>query len=258
VIERFEDVLDEGLDAITSGRTDVEHFLDAHPAAADELHAALEAATAVHRATAVEPQPAFRQVARASFADKIQARSNRSWFAAWAVALRPIAVGLVAIVIVSSLGFGTAAASADAAPGQPLYGFKLAQENFRLAIARDDLDRAALRAQFAERRVDELDGVGQDAAAERRSYLAQQIAANLQSIAQTVRRERQQGGVSPETRARVARLAMQLESSRLSDPALTRRVLQQTPVEHRPLIMRLLRLAQEEYQRTLQSVRTES
>ena len=187
MIERFEDVLDEGLDAITSGRTDVEHFLDAHPAAADELHAALEAATAVHRATAVEPQPAFRQVARASFADKIQARSNRSWFAAWAVALRPIAVGLVAIVIVSSLGFGTAAASADAAPGQPLYGFKLAQENFRLAIARDDLDRAALRAVRA-----------------------------------------------------------------VPDSAFA------FVVAAAPLIMRLLRLAQEEYQRTLQSVRTES
>lgn len=256
--ERYEDLVEEGLDSITSGRTGIDDFLAAHPLEANELRPVLEAAIAVAQAVDVQPRSAFRYAARADFADQIQARSRKPWFFAWTLALRPIAVALLALVIVTSLGFGTVGASEDATPDQPLYGVKMAQESFRLAIARDDLERAALRARFAERRVDELGRLGQDPTVDRRTYLAQQIAANLHSIAQTVRRERQQGNISPETRARLARLAAQLESSRLSDPALVRRVLAQTPAEHRQTVMQLLRLAQEEYQRTLQSVETDN
>jgi hypothetical protein len=256
--QRSEDLVAEGLDAIMSGRVDLDAFLAADPVEADELRPLLEAAVAVAQAADVQPRPAFRYTARADFADRIQARSRGSWFSGWTLALRPLAVGLLAVVIVMSLGFGTVAASEDATPDQPLYGLKLAQESFRLALARDDMDRAGLRARFAERRVDELGRVGQDPSAAQRSYLAQQIAGNLQSVAQTVRRERQQGTLSSATRARLARLAQQLESSRLSDPELLRRVLAQTPPEHRPTIMRLLRLAQEEHQRALQSVEGES
>ncbi len=256
--ERYEDLVEEGLDSIISGRTGIEDFLAAHPLEANELRPVLDAAIAMGRAADVQPRSAFRYAARANFADRIQARSRRSsWLSSWTLALRPIAVGLLAVIVVTSLGFGTVAASEDATPDQPLYGVKMAQESVRLAIARDDIERAGLRARFAERRIDELRRLGEDPSVERRSYLAQQIAANLQSIAQTARRERQQGNVSPETRARLAGLAAQLESSRLSDPDLVRLVLAQTPAEHRPAVTQLLRLAQEEYLRTLQSVETD-
>ena len=254
---RYEDLVQEGLDAIASGRTDLEVFLAAHPSDADDLRPVLETAVALDRAVNVEPRPAFRYAARADFADRVQARSRRSWFSGWTLALRPVAIGLFAIVVASSLGFGTVAASEDSTPGQPLYGVKLAQESLRLAVARDELDRAGLHARFADRRVEELARVGGDPSAEQRSYLAHEIAANLQSVAQTLERERQQGGPRPETRAKLARIAAQLHSSRLSDPEVVRRVLAQTPPEQRPLIMGLLRLAQEEYQRTLQSLPAE-
>lgn len=254
---RHEDLVHEGLDAITSGRTDLDAFLAAHPGDADDLRAVLEMAVALDRAVSIEPRPAFRYAARADFADRVQARSRRSWFSGWTLALRPVTVGLFAIVVASSLGFGTVAASEDSTPGQPLYGVKLAQESLRLAITRDELDRAGLRARFADRRVEELSRVGGDPSAEQRSYLAKEVAANLQSVAQTVERERQQGGPRPETRAKLARIAAQLQSSRISDPEVVRRVLAQTPPEQRPLIMRLLQLAQEEYQRTLQSLPAE-
>ncbi len=255
---RCEDLVEEGLDAITSGRTSIDAFLADHPVEADDLRPVLEAAVAVNRAMHVSPRPAFHYAARADFADRIQARSRGSWFGGWTLALRPMSVGLFAVVIASSLGFGTVAASEDATPGQPLYRVKLAQESVRLAIARDEMDRADLRARFTERRVEELGRVVGDPVAEQRTYLARQIAANLQTVAQAAQQEQQQqGAIRPETRAKLTRLAAQLQSSRLNDPDLLRRILAETPTEHRPMLTHLLQLAQEEYQRTLKSVDVE-
>jgi len=256
---RYEDLVEEGLDAVMSGRVDLDAFLASHPAEADELRPVLEAAIAVDQSMDVQPRPAFRYVARADFADRVQARSRGSWFSGWLFALRPVAIGLFAVMLATSLAAGGAvAASADATPDNPLYGVKMAQESVRLAIARDELERAGLRARFAERRVDELGRVSPDSPPDQRAHLAQEIAGNLQAVAVAVQHEQQQGRMSPDTRAKLTRLARQLESSRLRDPELLRRVLAETPPEHRPMITRLIRQAQEEHQRTLQNLEAEA
>ena len=256
---RYEDLVEEGLDAVMSGRVDLDAFLASHPAEADELRPVLEAAIAVDQSMDVQPRPAFRYVARADFADRVQARSRGSWFSGWLFALRPVAIGLFAVMLATSLAAGGAvAASADATPDNPLYGVKMAQESVRLAIARDELERAGLRARFAERRVDELGRVSPDSPPDQRAHLAQEIAGNLQAVAVAVQHEQQQGRMSPDTRATLTRLARQLESSRLRDPELLRRVLAETPPEHRPMITRLIRQAQEENQRLLQNLEAEA
>src|SRR5436309_4998335 len=65
-------------------------------------------------------------------------------------------VARIAIVaaIVAVLGCGSAlAASAEALPGDPLYGLKRAAERTSLAMHRDSVGKAALHLQFAENRL---------------------------------------------------------------------------------------------------------
>jgi len=80
-------------------------------------------------------------------------------------------VARIAIVaaIVAVLGCGSAlAASAEALPGDPLYGLKRAAERVSLAMHRDPLGKAALHLQFAENRLEELQALraqGEDVSA---------------------------------------------------------------------------------------------
>ncbi len=69
---------------------------------------------------------------------------------------RPARIAMVA-AIVAVLGCGSAvAASANALPGDALYGIKIATEKVSLAMHRDPVGRAALHLQFASTRAQEV------------------------------------------------------------------------------------------------------
>jgi len=64
--------------------------------------------------------------------------------------------GLLVLVIASS---GTAAASNDALPDQPLYGVKMAVEQAQLTLAVSDVDKAELYASMAGKRAHEIEAL---------------------------------------------------------------------------------------------------
>ena len=67
-----------------------------------------------------------------------------------------LGTALLALVLVVGLTFGASQAAADSLPGEPLYGFKLAAEEARLALTTDPEDQAALNLALAEERLDEI------------------------------------------------------------------------------------------------------
>ena len=83
-------------------------------------------------------------------------------YAAFALLGKPAPVlvrGLVALVVIGGL-LGTATvASADSLPDDLLYGFKLAGEQLRLAIAISPEDRAAVELSIAQHRLDEAESL---------------------------------------------------------------------------------------------------
>jgi hypothetical protein len=76
-------------------------------------------------------------------------RGFSSWQRAWVVAL-------TAILIFIFSGVGTAAASSNALPDEPLYPVKLATEELRLAFTVSEEKKAEIHAQLAETRAMEI------------------------------------------------------------------------------------------------------
>ncbi|HAF11456.1 MAG TPA: hypothetical protein DCK98_15435 [Chloroflexi bacterium] len=64
---------------------------------------------------------------------------------------------LVIVVLIAGLLGGATVASADSLPDEPLYAFKLAGEQLRLAIAVSAEDRACVEMSIAEHRLDEAE-----------------------------------------------------------------------------------------------------
>jgi hypothetical protein len=248
------DLLEEGLARIAAGETDVDGLLAEQPAAAEELRPLLEAALAVHQSVAVTPDPNYARLARAQFAARVQAGPPRPWWQKWSMALRPVAIALLTVVIVGSVAGGSVAASQEALPGEPLYPIKRVQESARLVVARDDLERATLRARFAERRLRELRQLDVPSTTAHGDELAQQIADHMRAVALAVERDRQADGITPETREKVTRLRRLLRQSALHDPEILQSIAARLPPPRRPFMMRMLNAAQQEYERTLEVV----
>ncbi|MGE5392132.1 MAG: DUF5667 domain-containing protein [Candidatus Saccharibacteria bacterium] len=75
-------------------------------------------------------------------------------------AVLKIGSGVVAsVIVVISLAIGTAAASLESLPGQPLYSLKTVVEKVQMKLATDDAQRANLQIKFANNRLDELEKV---------------------------------------------------------------------------------------------------
>ena len=64
---------------------------------------------------------------------------------------------LIAVLLVAGLLGGATVASADSLPDEPLYGFKLAGEQLRLAVAVSAADRACVEVSIAEHRLGEAE-----------------------------------------------------------------------------------------------------
>ena len=158
--------------------------------------------------------------------------------------LNPMFSALATILVVASLVLGgggvTLAAAQTSLPDQPLYGLKLASENARLSLAQGDpLQQAELNAQFALRRLEELQAMlqqGQTPAEPSLERARQQLEQALQRSAELPDEQ-----ANPQLDRIRARLQEMLQS-RLQLPETASPAAQQALERVRQMIQSRLRL----------------
>jgi hypothetical protein len=123
---------------------------------------------------------------RISVPEDMKVISEHSGFWMTFPSMLKIASGVLGMVlIVVSLGIGTAVAALQSVPGQPIYPLKKIVENIQLKLTSDPSAKANLQIQFANNRLDELTSVidqtnsGEISAANAQKIVAQTVS-NLQ------------------------------------------------------------------------------
>ncbi|MCX6004842.1 MAG: DUF5667 domain-containing protein [Chloroflexi bacterium] len=155
---QLEEIFNDCFERLLSGES-LDSCLSRYPQYAAELDQMLKMAFDIkRRAYPIQPRPEFKYWARVRM-HGVQDYVSRQpvelkpsifhWRRSWAVALSAVMV----FVLVTG---GTAAASSEAMPDQPLYGVKMAVEQAQVALTFSDMDKAELHAQLAEKRAQEI------------------------------------------------------------------------------------------------------
>jgi hypothetical protein len=167
--------LDEYLDDLEQGASNVDEYLARHPKHAAQLKPILLITEGLEQGRVLEPSPAFKARARAKLTLHMQAhprRSTRVGFAFWQLATS------LAMIVLTMLVVGTAYAQ-SALPGDLFYSWKLASERAWRAVSPDPINTDLA---IANRRIDEMNAVANDPV---RSVLAlegyQEVLTRLQS-----------------------------------------------------------------------------
>lgn len=147
-MSRFEKILEDCFIRLKRGDITVEECLAQYPEYAEELRPLFLAATYLERGRAVRPSSTFKARGRAQLLAHMKARP-RNRLGRWWAAVSPfqfypafsraanMAIGLAAILFLS-LTTGTVLAQ-DALPGETLYSWKIASEEFVQAVYPDSL-----------------------------------------------------------------------------------------------------------------------
>jgi hypothetical protein len=161
VAKNLEQIFEECLERVLQGET-IESCLMRYPNEAAGLEPLLRTALGVtNRAAALKPDPEFKARAGMQLQGALYAAAQPkpqekqkgfNWQRSWAFALS-------AVVLLLFSGVGTAFASTNALPDQPLYGAKLAKEQVQLAFTFSEEKKAALHADFAEQRAQEMEAM---------------------------------------------------------------------------------------------------
>jgi hypothetical protein len=149
----FIQALEDCLDSLTKGGTDLDECLARYPGHAERLRPLLEAAVRLQAGRLVGPSTGFKARTRARLQEHMSVHPRRQGLRQ-AFGLAPawqLAFSLAALAL-AFLASGTAFAQA-ALPGQPLYGWKLASEEVWRGLAPDPL---AADLALAERRLGEI------------------------------------------------------------------------------------------------------
>lgn len=164
--------LDHCLDQIQRSELSVEDCLRKHADRAEQLAPLLSAAVAARRTAPSGPSAQFRASARARVLNLARARAQkgrahqkrfprsttgRPSLLRWRPAYALGAVLLALMLLGGSVG--AAYASSDALPGDTLYGVKRGVEQITLTITLSDEAEARLLQGYAERRVEEVQGL---------------------------------------------------------------------------------------------------
>jgi hypothetical protein len=157
---KFNEILNVCLERLLRGET-VEQCLRDYPEQADELKSLLQTAMAVKAASAIQPRSEFKARARNEFQNALRernaAREKPSPSFRWPWQWQPVwSITLAVLVVLVLSGGGTIAAARNSMPDNPLYSVKLFTENTRLTFAFSDTDKAALNAEFANNRGQEI------------------------------------------------------------------------------------------------------
>jgi len=165
---RIEEAFNDCFERLSLGES-LDSCLRSYPEHAMELDMMLRTAFDVkRRAYPIQPRPEFKYWSRVRL-QGVQDYMSRHVTTEKASPFnfrRNLAIsvaGLLVLVIASS---GTAAASNDAMPDQPLYGVKMAVEQAQLAIAVSDVDKAMLYASLAEKRAHEIEAMARQGKAD--------------------------------------------------------------------------------------------
>lgn len=163
--ERAE-LLDGALARIQSRQTPVRDSLAGHPEQQAELLPLLETAERAHSLLIPDgPAPKFVAAAEARLVRRIRESERKDRIAAQAhpfsafLARIPAAAAALAAaaIVLLGTGWGVSAASAQALPGDPLYSVKRGLEETSLALSFTDTGDVALLAQFADKRIAEIE-----------------------------------------------------------------------------------------------------
>jgi hypothetical protein len=154
-----EHIFEECLERVFQGES-IESCLTSYPNEAAYLEPLLRTAVGVtNRAAKLRPDPEFKARARMqldsawynAMQPRPMAKPGRGF--AWQ---RSLAFALTAVVLLVFSSVGTAFASSEALPDQPLYPAKLATEQVQLALTFSEENKVALHAQLAEKRAQEI------------------------------------------------------------------------------------------------------
>ena len=155
----FDDALNDCLERIAEGE-DLQKCVSRYPRHERELVPLVSVAMATMRVAAAAsygPEAKARGLSRLNQA-LAHGRAPRRWPLpnAWRPLARPVAIGLVAILLTGLAAGGTTVASSNSVPGEPLYWVKTLKENISLKLRRSDIGRASVHAHLASVRGKEM------------------------------------------------------------------------------------------------------
>lgn len=154
----LEDIFNECLERMRRGDS-MESCLSSYPDYAHELEELLSTVLNVRqRSSIVQPRPDFKARARARFMSEFQhARQFEQPKKPAILSLQRAWIPALASILILLFGsMGTAAASTNAMPDQPLYHVKLATEQVRLTFTFPDTEKVKYNVELAENRSQEI------------------------------------------------------------------------------------------------------
>jgi hypothetical protein len=162
------DILDKTLSNVISGEASVEDCLHAYPEYAQELRPLLETALQLHTKLAPPgPSPSYITNTKIRILNRVGGRSAPKERSETRrprrrnLILRPAFTFLTLFVILGLLfsSIGIISASADALPGDGLYGVKRGVEELRIGLTLSPSGDMELLSEFAENRVEEIEAL---------------------------------------------------------------------------------------------------
>jgi hypothetical protein len=155
---KIEEAFNDCFERLSAGES-LDSCLNNYPEYAAELDLLLRTSFDVkRRAYPIQPRPEFKYWAKVRLQgvqDYVRRQPAEYKPAAfnWR---RNMAVSMAALLVFVIASSGTAAASSEALPDEPLYGVKLAVEQAQVTFAFSDADRAEVYAHLAEKRAGEI------------------------------------------------------------------------------------------------------
>jgi ribosomal protein L12E/L44/L45/RPP1/RPP2 len=189
--KRIEEIFEECLKCIEHGES-IESCLARYPEKSQELELMLRTFVNVKwRTTLVEPSPQSKLRGRAKLLNIYRQRAYEEAHKAKQPGgfrlqriLVPALAGIVIFILVG--GVGTAAASSNAMPDQPLYPVKLATEEVRLALSFSDVDKAVVNTEIAQERAQEIAAMAEIGKTEYIAPATERMLNNLENAEQAI------------------------------------------------------------------------
>ena len=269
--KEFNNILDECLERLLVKGDTVEQCLESYPEHGAELEPLLRTAVAANKALSIQPHPEFKARARYQLNSLLQEVKPKrrlpvlGWQPRWAMALA------VFLVVLLSIGGGTALAADRIMPGSPLYPVKLATEQVRLTLTRSDIGRAELCATLADRRVAEIAYMVNKGKHRQVERIAQRLDKHLTMITSLSLAEEREAltaslpapplpQVEKERKGvyamadRRARLRARLGQYAVNHPAKLQDLLDRAPESAKPALQRAIALSVTSYRKALEDL----